>query len=50
MRILFIAQSESSDNKREWSGTMHQSFVCLQQAGFNVDYLCAMKKENHHFL
>lgn len=49
MKILFIAQSETSDNKREWSGTMHQSFICLQQAGFNVDYLCAMKKGKSSF-
>lgn len=49
MRILFIAQSESADNKREWSGTMHQSFVCLQKAGFEVDYLSAQKKGKSSF-
>lgn len=49
MKILFIAQSESSDDRREWSGTMHQSFACLVNAGFDVDYLCAQKKGKSSF-
>lgn len=49
MKILFIAQSDSSNNRKEWSGTMHQSFECLKSAGFDVDYLSANKKEKSSF-
>ena len=49
MKILFIAQSETSENRKEWSGTMHQSFECLKNAGFDVDYLSATKKGKSSF-
>lgn len=49
MKILFIAQSETSENRKEWSGTMHQSFECLKNAGFDVYYLSANKKGKSSF-
>ena len=49
MKILFISTADTSDDRREWSGTMHQSFVCLQQAGFDVTYLSAMRDYQQTF-
>lgn len=49
MKILFISTPDTSDDRREWSGTMHQSFVCLQQAGFDVTYLSAMRDYHESF-
>lgn len=49
IKILFIGKSESSENKKEWSGTMHQSFESLKNAGFDIDYLSATKKGKSSF-
>lgn len=49
MKILFISTANTSDDRREWSGTMHQSFVCLQQAGFDVTYLSALRDYHESF-
>ncbi len=43
MKILFISTSETSDDRRAWSGTVYQAFQALTRSGFEVDYLCALR-------
>lgn len=50
MRVLFIFTSTTSDDHRAWSGTMHHSFVGLQHAGCEVDYLCALRDYRETFI
>lgn len=42
-KILFIGLSPSSDDRKAWSGTVYQAFQGLIRAGFQVDYLSAMR-------
>lgn len=41
--------SETSDDRRAWSGTMYQSFTGLQRAGYQVDYLYALRDYHETF-
>lgn len=50
MKILFISTSESSDDRRSWSGTVYQAFKGLERAGFEVDYLSAMRDYKQTFI
>lgn len=43
MKILFISTSPSSDDRKAWSGTVYQAFTSLTNAGFEVDYISAMR-------
>lgn len=47
MKILFIFTSTSPDDRKAWSGTMYQSFNSLRQAGFDMDYLCALRENEN---
>ena len=49
MRILFISTSPTSDDRRAWSGTVYQAFKGLERAGFEVDYLSAMRDYKQTF-
>lgn len=49
-RILFISTSESSEDRKAWSGTVYQAFKALQKSGYNVDYLCAMRDYQQTFI
>lgn len=42
-KILFIFTARTSDDRSAWSGTMNRSFMALQRAGYEVDYLCAVR-------
>lgn len=50
MRILFISTSATSDDRQAWSGTVYQAFKGLQQAGYDVDYLSALRDYRQSFL
>lgn len=41
--ILFISTSATSDDRQAWSGTVYQAFKGLQRAGYDVDYLSALR-------
>ncbi len=43
MKVLFIFTAVSANDRRAWSGTMHQAYRGLVRAGHEVDYLCAMR-------
>lgn len=49
-RILFISTSATSDDRQAWSGTVYQAFKGLQQAGYDVDYLSALRDYRQSFL
>lgn len=49
-RILFISTSSTSDDRCSWSGTVYQAFKGLQRAGYNVDYLSALRDYKQSFL
>lgn len=42
--------AKSSDDRSAWSGTMYQSFTGLQRAGYQVDYLYALRDYHENFL
>ncbi len=50
MRVLYIFTSKDSSDRGAWSGTMYQAFKGLERAGFDVDYLCAMRDYRESFL
>lgn len=43
MKILFINNASSSDDRTSWSGTSYQMIQSLKRLGFCVDYLYALK-------
>lgn len=49
-KILFISMAESANDRSAWSGTVYQAFKGLQRAGFQVDYLSAMRDYKQSFL
>jgi len=42
-KILFIGLAEKGEDRSAWSGTCYQTYKSLQRAGFQVDYLSAMR-------
>ena len=50
MKVLFISTSPTSDDRRAWSGTVYQAFKGLERAGFEVDYLSAMRDYRQTFM
>ena len=50
MRVLFISSSQTSDDKKAWSGTVYKSFQALKRAGYVLDYLCALRDYKQTFL
>lgn len=42
-RILFVFSSTSAGDRAAWSGTIYQSYQGLSRAGYEVDYLCAVR-------
>ena len=49
-KILFISTSSSPDDRRAWSGTVYQALKGLQKAGFEVDYLSALRDYKQNFV
>lgn len=50
MKILFISTSKTSDDRQAWSGTVYQAFNGLLRAGFDVDYLSALRDYSQTFM
>ncbi len=48
-RILYISTAKSKDDRAEWSGTVYSSLHSLERAGFEVDYLNALRGAGHDF-
>lgn len=48
-RILFISTSTTSDDRGAWSGTVYKTFHSLVAAGYDVDYLSAMRDYKQSF-
>lgn len=49
MKVLFISKEPTWEDRSAWSGTIYQAFRGLQRAGFDVDYLCAMRDYRQNF-
>lgn len=49
-KILFIFSALSEHDRTVWSGTMYQSFIGLVNAGFDVEYLCALQDSRDDFI
>lgn len=43
MKVLFISMGESAEDRKAWSGTVFQAIKGLERAGFDVEYLSAMR-------
>lgn len=50
MKILFISTSETFNDRRAWSGTVYKSFQGLVKAGYDIDYLSAMRDYRQTFI
>lgn len=50
MKVLFISTSATFDDRKAWSGTVYQAFKGLERAGFDVDYLSAMRDYRQTFM
>lgn len=50
MKVLYISNSKSPDDRSAWSGTVYQSYNGLKRAGFDVDFLYAYKDYHESFL
>lgn len=48
-KILFISRADSAYDRTAWSGTVYQVFMGLVRAGFDVDYLSAMRDYKQTF-
>lgn len=46
MRALVISMNQDRDDRRAWSGTVYQAIKGLERAGYEVDYLWALR--DHH--
>ncbi len=50
MKVLFIFSARTADDRTAWSGTMYQAFQGLLRAGYEVDYLYAMRDYKQTFI
>lgn len=49
-KILYIHTAPSNEDRKAWSGTVFQTFNGLKNAGFEVDYLCALRDNTNTIL
>ncbi len=50
MRLLFISASTTANDRIAWSGTVYQALKGLERAGFEIDYLYAMRDYQQTFI